>query len=57
MIHLRAKCEVLEVMGGLGKVCYGWNGVGKFLGSLRTKNQSQEMDGFTQKYWISFFVK
>ena len=36
-------------MGGLGKVCDGWNGVGLFLGSLRTQNQSWEIDGFAQK--------
>ena len=56
-IQPREKCEVLEVMGGLGKVCDGWNGVGKFLVSLRTQNQSREMDGFAQKTRRSFLVK
>lgn len=44
-------------MGGLGKVFDGWNGMGKFLGSLRTQNQSREMDGFAQKAWRNFLVK
>ena len=53
---MREKCEVLEVMGGLGKVCDGWNGVGKFLGSLRTQGQSRDMGGFAQKTWKFFYV-
>jgi len=36
-------------MGGLGKVCDGWNGVVKFLGSLRTQNKRREIEGFAQK--------
>jgi len=36
-------------MEGLGKVVDGWNGVRKFLGSLKIQNQSWEMDGFAQK--------
>lgn len=56
-IQPREKCEVLEVMGGLRKVCDGWNGVEKLLGSPRTQNQSRDMDGSAQKAWRSFLVK
>lgn len=40
-------------MEGLGNVVDGWNGVRKFLGALRTQNQSWEIDGFAQKSWRS----
>ena len=48
---------MLEVIGGLGKVCDGRNGVEKFLGSIRTQNQSWDMDGFAQKTWRSLLMK
>ena len=56
-IQPREKWWVQEVMEGLGNVVSGWNWVIKFLVSLKTQNQSWEMDGFAQKAWRSFLVK
>ena len=56
-IEPKEKGWVLKVMEGLGKVVGGWNGVRKFVGSLRTENQGWEMVGFAQHAWRSFHVK